>query len=160
MLPSHHDSIIPGLKIEPSLFTDNFLIPDLGTFRVCPWNPKIGLVFPSIFKLDRTPNVNCPRGLLRKACQELRSQYGLELRVGVEIEFILLKKDGTKYEPIENGTYSTINALSLYEDDLLEINRQLKQAGIKVEQIHKEAGFSQLELCIRYDEVFRSLDNV
>ena len=45
------------------------------------------------------------------------------------------------------------------EDDFLEIQSQLKRVGISVEQIHKEAAKGQFEVSIRFDEVFKSIEN-
>ena len=46
-----------------------------------------------------------------------------------------------------------------YEKILMKINEYLEEMGIEVEQIHKEAGPGQFELCIKYERVMRCIDN-
>lgn len=64
-----------------------------------------------------------------------------------------------KYDPVEIGSYTLLNSLISYEDDFESITMQLLEAGIEVEQIHKESSKGQFEMAIRYTEVMRSIDN-
>ena len=91
----------------------------------------------------------CGVTLLNKATDRLKREYGLELKVGIEIEFNIYRKvfkagsnSQTDYalEPIESNTYACANALISLEDDFVEIASQLEAVGITIEAFHKECG--------------------
>lgn len=89
----------PGLKDMSNPYQDVRIIPDKSTYRVCPWNPTYGLCFANFENLDGTPFEMCSRSMLKRACTGLRKNYGIEMRIGIEIEFTLCKK----VETTENG---------------------------------------------------------
>lgn len=111
-LLTHHDSIGPGTDILPQVYADIQFVPDPSSYRICPWNPKLAFVFAKFINLDGTPVEACTRTLLSKACKQLKEEFGLELKVGVELEFFLFKKTADGYYiPAETGTYGVLNAL-------------------------------------------------
>jgi glutamine synthetase len=69
---------------------DGVLVPDARTFRVAPWNPGTGVVICDL-RLPSGGNLPfCTRQLLRERLEEL-AERGLEYRVGLEIEFYVLR---------------------------------------------------------------------
>lgn len=68
----------------------------------------------------------------------MRDEHGLEMRTGIELEFILVrrvvKSDGTVvYDPIDYSQYACARPLATFEDDFIEIEEQLASVGIEVE---------------------------
>jgi glutamine synthetase len=90
--------------------------------------------------IDHTPFELCPRTLLKRACADLKARFGYEMKVGIEVEFFLFKKEDGKFKPFETNTYLNINSLAKVHQDFNEISRQLKSLGVTVEHIHKECG--------------------
>lgn len=92
LTPSAIDKVCSGLNY-PNPYADVKLIPDRASYRVCPWNNKIGMTFVRMENMDGTPFDLCSRTILQKACSEMKRLYGYELRTGIEIEFNLFKND-------------------------------------------------------------------
>ncbi len=89
LLPTKYDSLVPELgPFYP--FGDMRIRPDKSTFKQCPWNPKLGMVFVDIFNLDGTPFDMCGRHLLRRAKSILHDLGGYLVKIGIEIEFVLI----------------------------------------------------------------------
>ncbi|TNV79289.1 hypothetical protein FGO68_gene15670 [Halteria grandinella] len=147
------------------MFGDVKLIPDKSSYKIAPWNYDIGLCFVNLANHDSTPFPLCGRSLFQSTAQRLRKEHGLELRIGVEIEFMVMKKvdsaDGgvPKYMPVEIGSWAAGRTTLDFDEDLAAIARQLKQAGIVFEQMHKEAMPGQFEITLRFDEALKMVDN-
>jgi glutamine synthetase len=69
---------------------DGVLAPDARTFRVAPWNPSTGLVICDLRLQSGAAFPFCTRQLLRKQLEKLAAS-GLEYRVGLEIEFYVMR---------------------------------------------------------------------
>lgn len=135
LVPASADKICEGLNYNQPM-EDIMLIPDKASFRVCPWNKEIGLVFFREETLDGAPFDLCPRTLLMKACRELKQAYKIEVRIGIELEFTILKRVCTtttsllegegqttwRYDPVEASSYSTSKSLLIFEEDFMEIS--------------------------------------
>ncbi|TNV78932.1 hypothetical protein FGO68_gene15654 [Halteria grandinella] len=155
--------VVPDLSHE-NVYHDIKLVADKSSQRPCPWNPKLSIVFLNQQWIDGTPYDLCSRTLLQKAAARLRKEHGLEMRAGIELEFILVRKvvgaDGTPdYVPIDSSGYACAKPLATWEDDLLAIEEQFASIGIEVEQIHHEASQGQFEFAIKYTEVVRTIEN-
>ena len=82
------------------------------------------MILVNAINLDGSPFDLCPRKNLKVACEKLHQLYGYEIKVGVELEFVLLKPSLTErsgYEPIETCSYSVQGPLMSLEDDWLQI---------------------------------------
>jgi glutamine synthetase len=82
---------VPGLSYS-SPTIDLRIIPENNRFKACPWNPKAGLVMARLEYLDGAPFELCGWSYLMRVCNDLRAKFGYEVRVGIEIEFSLLKR--------------------------------------------------------------------
>lgn len=69
---------------------DGVLIPDARTFRIAPWNPATGLVICDLRLQSGAAFPFCTRQLLRERLEEL-AVSGLEYRIGLEIEFYVMR---------------------------------------------------------------------
>ncbi len=77
---------LPEMTGSPNLT----IIPDPTTFRVLPWAPGIGWVLCDEYFTNGTPFHFSPRQLLRRQIERLATK-GMELIVGIEIEWYLLR---------------------------------------------------------------------
>jgi len=62
---------------------------------------------------------------------------GYEMKIGIEIEFYILKRDLSE---IESNPESSLNSLLNLIDDFDHIYAVMKAHGINAEFIHKEVG--------------------
>ncbi len=92
-------------------FPDLYAIPDLDSYRPVPWRRGVGQVICDLYGHDRQLARTAPRSVLRRVSERLAA-LGYEAEVGVEIEFHLLKQDGS---PLSEGVhaYSLQKALEL-----------------------------------------------
>lgn len=153
--PVFLDIIPKGLTFEKP-YADLRCIPDKTTFRKAPWSKNQGVCFVRLFDESNKPFEACPRHLLEKAIGQLKD-LGYTLKVGIEIEYTLLKKD--TLEPYDNSTYYSLHSMAMYSEDIENLIKELEAVGIKIEQIHKEGAKGQFELVLKYDEIMRSIDN-
>ena len=144
--------------------SDMFLMPDLATFAIIPWesgehttarvicwvhNPN-GELFPGD-----------PRVVLLKQLQRLE-KLGYAFNIGPEPEFFLFaKEDGTSISvlPHDRGGYfdlSTDLAATVRKDMV----NALKALGIKVEASHHEVAIGQHEIDFEYDNALTGADHV
>jgi len=103
---------------------------------VSPWDSRLGLAFVNILERDGNPYMLCPRQLLQKSVNELKS-LGYEIKAGIEIEFMLFK-EGTA-DPLEKNHYLCLSSTLDMEESFLDINDWLAKLGVEVECIHKES---------------------
>lgn len=119
----------------------------------------------------------CPRSLLRQKLQALKTEYNLTLRLGFEIEVLLLpwgKKTGRiTQQSLTTGarhashSWSSASALlSQNESDvpvsrcMEEISLQLEAAGIEVLVLHPEATTGQFEFVLGCMEGVEAVDTL
>jgi glutamine synthetase len=76
---------------------DVMSMPDLSALTVLPWRKEVAWV-PGNLHVNGQPWPYCPRTILARQLECAR-QKGYILQVGVEPEFMLLKKNGGDYEP-------------------------------------------------------------
>src|ERR1017187_6263347 len=73
-------------------------IPDFESLAILPWKKNVAWV-PGNLHVDGKPWSHCPRTILTRQIEKAR-QKGYIFNVGVEPEFMLLKKNATgEYEP-------------------------------------------------------------
>ena len=77
---------LPEMTGSPNIM----LVPDPATFRVLPWAPGVGWVLCNEYFTSGAPFHFSPRQLLRRQIEGLQGK-GLELIVGLEIEWYLLR---------------------------------------------------------------------
>lgn len=125
--------------------------------RKSPFNVDHRIVFARLCHPDGQPFFGCPRTLCYRALAELR-QIGYEIKIGMEIEFMVFKS-AESMEPIEYNNDSNLHSLVNNIDDFDMIYKKLLAHDIHIEAIHKECGFGQFEMVIKYGETLKILDD-
>ena len=134
-----------------------WLVPDLDSARVLPWEPAHGSVMAAFVERDGTPWRFCPRQALLRAVGHLRS-VGLTLQAAFEHEFMLLRRAGDRLEHFEASHYASAHGLDRAGPVLDAIADALEQQGIGVRTMLKEAGLSQFELSTEHGEALCAAD--
>ena len=86
-------SIDGFVRIDES---DQYLYPDLRTFRVFPWRPghgKVARLICDVYNTDGSPFVGDPRDVLKRTIQKAHDMGFDTFNVGPEAEFFLFQTD-------------------------------------------------------------------
>ena len=156
-------SSIPGF--QGSNHSDLFLHPDPSTIEVLPWRPTTGKVvrmFCDIRYPDGTPYEQDCRYILKNIVKKAKEEFGVEFKIGTEIEFYLMKltENGEPSKiPMDNGGYMDIAPEDKGENIRRELCFTLEQMGIIPEASHHEAGPGQNEIDFKYASPLTSADN-
>jgi glutamine synthetase len=144
--------------------SDMYLVPDLETFAVIPWEQDSG---PSarficdVYTPAGEPFAGDPRQVLKRAV-EAADELGLAYCTGPEPEFFLFERDGDGKalpRPHDRGGYfdlSTDRGVGVRK----EMSKALEAFGIRVEASHHEVATGQHEIDFRYTDALRAADNV
>jgi glutamine synthetase len=144
--------------------SDMYLVPDLETFAVIPWEQDSG---PSarficdVYTPAGEPFAGDPRQVLKRAV-EAAGELGLAYCTGPEPEFFLFERDGDGKalpRPHDRGGYfdlSTDRGVGVRK----EMSKALEAFGIRVEASHHEVATGQHEIDFRYTDALRAADNV
>jgi glutamine synthetase len=133
------------------------LVPDVDTFRVLPYAPRVGAMLVDQCALDGEPAGVCQRTFLKKMEGRLAAR-GAKLEVAFENEFSLATRVGADYAPIDSGLcFSTISATAAqdYVDDLVAA---LDAQRIVLEQYYSELGHGQHEISTQHAPALRAAD--
>ena len=84
--------------------------------------------------------------------------YGYEVKIGFEVEYTVMNKNGLTLP--EKNSYSSLNSLMNWSQDIENIYDMLEEAGIEVEVVHCESAESQMEIVLKYGDPFTSIDNL
>jgi glutamine synthetase len=148
-------------------YGDFDLRPDLATLRRIPWLEATALVLCDVAWADGSPVRPSPRQVLR-AQVERAKELGLDVMVGSELEFYLLKET---YEEAHAKGYRDLTPsvpyildyhilASTYDEGLLrQIRNGMHGAGIPVETSKGEAWPGQQEINFRYADALTMADN-
>ncbi len=136
--------------------SDMRIIPDLNTFNILPWNPRVGCFICNLTDNKGTPYPSCPRGVLKKIISKANS-LGYEYRTRPELEWYFITKD---LKPGDRGKYMDM----LPNDEFQELRRQITDdmmdMNIGVKTIHHEVGLGQQEVEFIADDALHQADNV
>src|SRR5215213_1751148 len=141
--------------------SDMYLIPDLSTFAVIPWERDPFLtarVVCWVFNPNGDPFPGDPRGVLYRQLERL-AERGFLYKTGPELEFFLFSKNGDQISPLphDRGGYfdlSTDLAGTVRKDMVLA----LEQLGIDVEASHHEVAIGQHEIDFEYGDAIATAD--
>ncbi len=145
--------------------SDMYLMPDLDTFRVIPWERAEGTatarVICDVFTPDGRPFPGDPRYVLRRVLDEARAM-GYEYMTGPEPEFFLFERDERGHPvalPHDDASYFDVST-----DLGTSIRRKMVNAlmamGMEVEALHHEVAAGQHEIDFRYGDALTTADNV
>ena len=145
--------------------SDMYLVPDLDTFAIVPWDEAAGFVTARMICDVHTPEgkpfAGDPRYALRRALDAVQ-RMGMTFLVGPEVEFFLFRS-GPDGRPalIPNDVAGYFDATT---DAATHIRRRMVRAlqafGIEVEATHHEGALGQHEIDLRHTHGLRAADNL
>ena len=145
--------------------SDMYLMPDLDTFAVIPWergpNTTTARVICDTFTPNGHPFPGDPRHVLRKVIEECR-ESGYEYMIGPEAEFFLFLRDAAGQptaKPHDQAGYFDVST-DLGTNIRRKMVNALSEMGIQVEALHHEVAAGQHEIDIHYDKGLKTADNV
>ena len=144
--------------------SDMYLVPDLSTFAVIPWesdHPATARVICDVYMPNGSPFTGDPRCVLKRALAEAAA-LGYVYNTGPELEFFLFKPraDGTlATNPHDQASYFDVST-DLAHNVRRQMVEALEAVGIEVEATHHEVAVGQHEIDFRYDNALRTADNV
>jgi glutamine synthetase len=141
-----------------------FLMPDLGTFNILPWERGercTAQVICWVYKPDGELFDGDPRAVLYRQLERL-AKLGYRYNTGPEPEFFLFKRDDDgklSVLPHDRAGYFdfTTDTASLVRKDMITA---LQQLGIKVEAGHHEVAIGQHEIDFEYRNALTGADEV
>ncbi len=143
--------------------SDMFLVPDLHTFAVIPWEQD-GLttarVICDVYTPSGEPFVGDPRYVLKRAIASARD-LGYEYNTGPELEFYLFRtnEDGNPIPiPHDAAGYFDVST-DLAHNVRGQMGKALEAFGIQVEAAHHEVAGGQHEIDFRYSPALTAADN-
>ena len=141
------------LKTEQS---DMKIIPDLNTFSILPWNPKVGRFICDVTDNKGKAYPTCPRGILRKITEKAAS-LGYDFLTRPELEWYFITNDR---DIADNGAYMDLLPKDPYQELRLHISDYMANMGIGIKTIHHEVGPSQHEIEFLPNNALIQADNI
>jgi len=155
-------SIEGFVRIEES---DMLLKPDLGTFRILPYEDEGGRVarlLCDIYTPDEQPFAGCPRTTLKRQLERAK-KLGFAMMAGCEAEFFLFERapEGAPTTTThDSASYFDLGPLDKGEEIRRVIVEQLVEMGFEVEAAHHEVAAGQHEIDFRYADALVTADNL
>ncbi|MBX5436777.1 MAG: type I glutamate--ammonia ligase [Alicyclobacillaceae bacterium] len=156
-------SIEGFVRIEES---DMYLVPDLSTWLVFPWDSgqgKVARLICDVYLPDGSPFPGDPRVVLQRAVARAREMGFSAFNVGPEPEFFLFKmgEDGKPTQEMnDEGGYFDWAPLDLGENCRREIVLTLEAMGFEIEASHHEVAPGQHEIDFKYADAVEAADNI
>jgi glutamine synthetase len=136
--------------------SDMRIIPDLDTFAIISWNPRIARFICDLTDNKGKPHPFCSRGVLKKSITK-GIKAGYEFRTRPELEWYFLTKD---LNPGDKGTYMDTLPLDKFHSIRRTITDDMLKMGIGVKTIHHEVGPGQQEVEFIAENSLKQADNV
>jgi glutamine synthetase len=141
--------------------SDMFLMPDLSTFAVIPWERgefTTARVICWVHNPNGDPFPGDPRGVLYRQLEKL-AELGYTYNTGPELEFFLFSKDGADIAPLPHDRasyfdFSTDIASTVRKDMVLA----LTEMGMDIEASHHEVAIGQHEIDFQYGPAVPTAD--
>lgn len=156
-------SIEGFVRIEES---DMYLVPDLSTWLVFPWDTPQGNIARLICDIhlpDGSPFSGDPRSVLKSVVQRAKDLGFSAFNVGPEPEFFLFKIDenGQPTDQVnDEGGYFDWAPLDLGENCRRDIVLTLENMGFEIEASHHEVAPGQHEIDFKYADAIEAADNI
>jgi len=141
------------LKTEQS---DMKVVPDLSTFAIFPWNPKVGRFICDITDNKGKAYPTCPRGILKNILGKSVA-LGYDFLTRPELEWYFIN---TVREPADTGTYMDIPPKDQFSGLRHQISSAMMEMGIGIKTIHHEVGPSQHEIEFLPNNALNQADNI
>lgn len=155
-------SIEGFVRIEES---DMYLVPDIQTFLIFPWDPekgKIARMICDVYTSDGKPFDGDPRYTLQKVLNRAQAM-GLSFDVGPECEFFLFQTDAQGQPTTitnDDGGYFDLGPVDSGEEARRDICLALEEMDYEIEASHHECAIGQHEIDFRYSAALRAADNI
>lgn len=155
-MPSFADLVASGSGLGPSPTLS--LVPDFGTLQVLPYRPSHANVYGFLCNNDIAGTGEmqlsdvCPRWCLKRSIEAL-ADAGLAVQIGVEIEFVLERKqDNGEWVPVDEDLWCSSSSIDQPQvaDFLDEIGQVLVKQGVQVDQVHAESCHGQFEIVLSH----------
>lgn len=142
--------------------SDMFLMPDLSTFKIIPWERgefTTARVICWVHNPNGDPFPGDPRGVLYRQLEKL-AELGYTYNTGPELEFFLFSKDGDDIAPLPHDRagyfdLSTDLAATVRKDMVLALD----EMGMDVEASHHEVAIGQHEIDFQYGPAVPTADH-
>ncbi|HET8522057.1 MAG TPA: type I glutamate--ammonia ligase [Thermomicrobiales bacterium] len=141
--------------------SDMYLIPDLSTYSVIPWERgefTTARVICWVYNPNGDPFPGDPRYVLYRQLERI-AQLGYKFMTGPELEFFLFEKNGNGISPVphDNGSYFDLSTdlASTVRKDMVQA---LQEMGIDVEASHHEVAIGQHEIDFEYGDAIPTAD--
>jgi glutamine synthetase len=141
--------------------SDMFLVPDLSTYAVIPWERgefTTARVICWVHTPNNEPFVGDPRSVLLRQLERL-AELGYTYNAGPELEFFLFSTNGDGISPLphDRGSYFDLSTdlASTVRKDMV---RALGEMGIDVEASHHEVAIGQHEIDFEYGPAIPTAD--
>ena len=137
--------------------SDAYAVPDLSSMYV---EPTHRAAWAFCFVADpKCAARRDPRRLLAEVVEELKGR-GLEARVGIEVEFFLVKAEDGGIRPADEGAYFDISYSNTALRVAEEIEAVAEQAGLGSSKVHHEVAAGQYEYNIPERDPLRAADSL
>lgn len=142
--------------------SDMFLMPDLSTFTVIPWERgpnTTARVICWVHRPDGELFPGDPRAVLFRQLTRL-AELGFVYHTGPEVEFFLFHKAGDDISvlPADRGGYFDLST-DLAAEVRKDMVRALRAMGIAVEATHHETAIGQHEIDFQYADAMTTADH-
>ena len=137
-------------------------IPDFGSLTVLPWQKNVAWVTGNLH-VNGQPWPYCPRTILGRQLERLRRK-GYVLNVGVEAEFMLLKKTDqgqhVPWDPLDAAKKPCYDLRALYRnlDVMTTLIRHMQELGWEPYANDHEDANCQFEINWRYSDAMTTSD--
>jgi len=162
----HHGKWFDGSSIEGFARiaeSDMYLIPDLRTFQILPWERGENTTARTIcWVYSPTGDLftGDPRAVLARVMKEAE-ELGYVFNAGPEVEFFLFRPDETgAIQPLPHDRAGYFDfSTDLASTVRKEMVNALEEMGIKVETSHHEVAAGQHEIDFEYADALTAADN-
>lgn len=138
------------------------LFPDLERLTTLAGQPGWAWAPVDRYEQDGMPYAACQRGFARRMTERALLEHGIELRMGLETEWVVtrgpLPKAGVEVEYPSTGPAYGMAKLAEMGDYLRDILAALAAQGVEVLQIHPEYAQGQFEVSVAPAEPVAAAD--
>jgi glutamine synthetase len=133
------------------------LMPDLETFVELPYAPRQAALLCDMVQLNGEPWELCPRSALKRIVAGAAAEE-LEIQVGVEHEFYLLRPGTDGVQPFDRSLCFSTAGMNEAGPIILEILDALRSQGVQPVQYYPELGPGQQEISIQHAPALQAAD--
>ncbi|MDQ4081712.1 MAG: glutamine synthetase family protein [Actinomycetota bacterium] len=156
----HAGDVIEGTGFGAEVhYRDAQAIPDLSTLTIVPWERDTAIAIGDVY-FDGEELPSSPRAMLKRAIEEMENR-GFRTVAGHELEFFLLRPNGTGYEQYakQPGLVYTLSPAVDRQGVLREMEDAVRAMGLPYVGSNQEYFGSQWEINLRYDEALKAADD-